>query len=180
MRPASRASWARRAWWTECPRPGSMPIARTCSRRSIRPSMARRLGGLRHLPQPGQPVLVGLLPTLRQRIEPASLLGGETIGQPAIALPDGPGGGARRRAARARRGDGTTIRRCRHVSITSSARWASRSSSMACGRSDACQLGCGTFAERTKPELLLAFDGMTLAVPLRREILVDRRQDAEY
>ena len=27
-------------------------------------------GGLRHLPQPGQPGLVGFLPTMRQRIEP--------------------------------------------------------------------------------------------------------------
>ena len=48
-----------------------------------------RLGGLRHLPQPGQPVLVCLFPALCQRIELASLLGGETIGQPAIHLPTG-------------------------------------------------------------------------------------------
>ena len=29
VRPASRASWARRAWWTRWPRAGSMPTART-------------------------------------------------------------------------------------------------------------------------------------------------------
>ena len=36
------------------------------------------------------------------------------------------------------------------------------------------QFGCGAFAERAKPELLLAFHGMALAVPLGREILVHR------
>jgi hypothetical protein len=34
-----------------------------------------RLGGLRHLPQPGQPTLAGLFPALRQRIQPMPLLG---------------------------------------------------------------------------------------------------------
>ncbi|HEY1935883.1 MAG TPA: hypothetical protein VGG99_28085 [Acetobacteraceae bacterium] len=43
-----------------------------------------------------------------------------------------------------------------------------------------CQFGCGMSAKRAKSELLLALDGMTLAVPLRGEIFVYRfRENAD-
>ena len=42
------------------------------------------------------------------------------------------------------------------------------------GRQELRQLGGGLFAERTKPEPLLTFDGVTPAIPLGDEILVDR------
>src|SRR6266404_2413039 len=45
-----------------------------------------RLRRFRHLAQPGEPALVGFPPTLRQRIQPTTLLGGEPIGQPALDL----------------------------------------------------------------------------------------------
>ena len=131
-----------------------------------------RLGG-RHLPQPGQPVLVGLFPTLCQRIEPASLLGGETIGQPAIHLPTGLVAelGAEPLECGRRRNDDPALPACLHHQLGQIGEPIILNGF---GQKGACQFGCGTFAERTKPELLLAFDGMTLAVPLRREILVQR------
>ena len=67
--------------------------ARTCSSRSIRPSMAARRGGFWHLPQPGQPVLAGLFPAMRQRIEALALFGRQPIGQAGVALPVGLDGG---------------------------------------------------------------------------------------
>ena len=132
-----------------------------------------RLGGLRHLPQPGQPVLVGLFPTPRQRIEPASLLGGETIGQPAIHLPTGlvAEHGADPLECGRRRNDDPALPACLHHQLGQMGEPIILNGLRQKG---ACQFGCGTVAERTKPELLLAFDGMTLAVPLRREILVHR------
>ncbi len=132
-----------------------------------------RLGGLRHLPQPGQPVLIGLFPTLRQRIEPASLLGGETIGQPAIDFPTGPVAelGAEPLERGRRRDDDSALPACLHRQFCQTGEPIILDGLR---QKDACQFGCGAFAERTKPELLLAFDGMTLAVPLRREILVHR------
>lgn len=42
--------------------------------------------GLRHLPQPGQPALAGILTTARQGVEPAPLLRGKTLGQPMLRL----------------------------------------------------------------------------------------------
>ena len=38
----------------------------------------------------------------------------------------------------------------------------------------ACQFGCGDVCRTDEARAALAFDGMTLAVPLRREILVHR------
>src|SRR6266478_6836150 len=43
-----------------------------------------RLRRFRHLAQPGEPALIGFRPTLRQRIEPTTLVSGEPIGQPAL------------------------------------------------------------------------------------------------
>jgi TnpA family transposase len=133
----------------------------------------RRLGGLRHLPQPGQPVLAGLFLTLCQRIEPASLLGGETIGQPAIHFRTGLVAefGAEPLECGRRWNDDPVLPACLHHQFGQTGEPIILNGLRQKG---ACQLGCGTFAERTKPELLLAFDGMTLAVPLRREIPVDR------
>ena len=65
-----------------------------------------RLRRFRHLAQPGEPALVGFRPTLRQRIEPPTLVGGEPIGQPAMDFADAPDSGLGRRAARARRATG--------------------------------------------------------------------------
>ena len=73
-------------------------------------------------------------------------------------------------------GEGTTIRRCRHVSIVSDqigepiifdGLW----------RQATCQLSGGLFAEWTKPELALTLDGVTPAIPLCNEILVYREHD---
>ena len=132
-----------------------------------------RLGGLRHLPQPGQPVLVCLFPALCQRIELASLLGGETIGQPAIHLPTGLVAefGAEPLDRGRRRNDDPALPACLHHLLGQMGEPIILNGLRQKG---ACQFGRGTFAERTKPELLLAFDCMTLAVPLRREILVHR------
>jgi hypothetical protein len=135
--------------------------------------MAPGLAALRHLPQPGQPVLAGLFPTLCQRIEPASLLGGETIGQPAIHFRTGlvAESGAEPLECGRRWNDDPVLPACLHHQLGQTGEPIILNSLRQKG---ACQLGCGTFAERTKPDLLLAFDGMTLAVPLRREIPVDR------
>ena len=46
-------------------------------------SMLRRF---RHLAQPGEPALVGFRPTLRQHIQPTTLVGREPVGQPALDL----------------------------------------------------------------------------------------------
>lgn len=46
-----------------------------------------RLGGLRHLPQPGQPALAGVLSASRQRVEPFAPLGRQAVGQAAVHLP---------------------------------------------------------------------------------------------
>jgi len=48
-----------------------------------------RLGGLRHLSQPGQPTLAGLFPALRQRVQPMPLLNGEAVGQTVLHLAAG-------------------------------------------------------------------------------------------
>ena len=45
-----------------------------------------RCGGFRHLPQPCEPAQAGLFPTLRERIEPASLFGRQAVGQPPIGV----------------------------------------------------------------------------------------------
>ena len=86
------------------------------------------------------------------------------------------------------------IRRCRHSAITSSARWASRSFSIACGRrllansavldclrqEAVGQFGRGTSAKRAKSELFLTLNSMPLAVSLRGEIFVYRfRENAD-
>ena len=45
-----------------------------------------RLRRFRHLAQPGEPALVGFRPTLRQHIQPTTLVGREPVGQPALDL----------------------------------------------------------------------------------------------
>ena len=46
----------------------------------------RRLGGLWHLPQPGQPVLSRVLPELHQAIQAAALFGRQALGQTVMHL----------------------------------------------------------------------------------------------
>ena len=45
-----------------------------------------RLRRFRHLAQPSEPALVGFPPTLRQHIQPTTLVGREPVGQPALDL----------------------------------------------------------------------------------------------
>jgi hypothetical protein len=87
--------------------------------------------------QPGEPALVGFRPMLRQYIQPTTLVGREPVGQPALAR-HALDSGLRRRAARARRAMGA-IRRRRHSSTTSPARYTagrSRSRAAAASRPD--------------------------------------------
>jgi len=48
-----------------------------------------RRGGFRHLPQPSEPAQAGIFPTLRERIEPAPLLGRQARGQAPMRLSSG-------------------------------------------------------------------------------------------
>ena len=64
-----------------------MPIARTWSRRSIRPSIAAGFAASGICRSQVEPGLTGFLPALRQRIKPLPLVGRQPIGQPALDLP---------------------------------------------------------------------------------------------
>ena len=47
------------------------------------------VGGFWHLLQPGEPTQTRRFATLRERIKPASLFGGQAVGQPTMHLPTG-------------------------------------------------------------------------------------------
>lgn len=139
------------------------------------------LGGLRHLLQPGQPALAGVLAALRQRVEALALIGGQAIGQPAMSgerlrstrLPARPVAqlGAKPLECRGRWDDDPTLAAGFHhqhgqigeAVIPDRLR-----------QQPVDQLGGRTDAERPKPKLLLALDRLTLAAPLGGEIVVDR------
>ena len=75
----------------------------------------------RHLAHPGQPALAGFLTALRQSIQLAPLIGGQSIGQTAMDCPPRLVAGLNQSRSSAP-GDGTTMRRRRHSSITNPAR----------------------------------------------------------
>jgi hypothetical protein len=132
-----------------------------------------RLGGLRHLPQPGQPVLAGLFPPLHQGIEPASLFGGQITGQPAMHLPAGLVAefAAQPFECGRCRNDDPALPACLHHQR------GEMNEPIVFDRlrqKDFCQFRCRSPAERTQSELSLAFDGMTLASPLCHEVLINR------
>ena len=82
----------------QCPRPGSMPIARTCSRRSITPSMAAGLAASGICRNQVEPTLTGRFPALRSAHRAFVAVRRTARWSAADALPDGPCGAVRRRS----------------------------------------------------------------------------------
>ena len=131
------------------------------------------VGGFWHLLQPGEPTQTGRFATLRERIKPASLFGGQAFGQPTMHFPTGY---AAQFGAEAldggRRGNNNSALPARldgqrsqiGEPIIFDGLW----------RQATCQLSGGLFAEWTKPELALTLDGVTPAIPRCNEILVYR------
>ena len=138
-----------------------------------------RLGGFRHLPQPGQPVLAGLFLPLCQRIELAPLFGGQIPGQAAIHFPMGLVAECATQPFKCifGRNDNPALAACLHHQSGQMDeavvldRLRQEDFGQFCRRSP---------AERTQSELALAFDGMVLAIPLGCEVCVNRlREDPE-
>jgi hypothetical protein len=133
----------------------------------------RGFGGFRHLPQPGQPRLAALVTALGQRIETLALVGGQSIGQPTVcfsacmmtkvgAEPFQRGG---------RRGNNTAFAANPHDQLGQ----VNEPVILDCLRQKLVgQSRHSMFAEGTKPEFLLTFDGVALAVPLLGDVFVDR------
>jgi hypothetical protein len=131
-----------------------------------------RLRRFRHLAQPGEPALVGFRPTLRQHIQPTTLVGREPVGQPALDL-----------ATRLIAGlDAEPLERA--------GRWDDDPAPPALlhhqpgkmhkpvvldrvRQQPAGQIRGRTRPEGTKPQAVLQFGHMALSVPLRGEIVLD-------
>ena len=101
-----------RAWWRRWPRPGSIPMVARLLQPLDQPEHRWGFGGLRHLPQPGEPRQAALFPALGQRVEALALFGGQPVSQPPMCFSPCLGGGVQRLAVQARPGDGTDILRC--------------------------------------------------------------------
>ncbi len=133
----------------------------------------RRRGGFWHLPQPGQPVLAGLLPAMGQRIKALALFRRQPIGQAPLHFPSG--------LMTDLDAEPFECRRPRENDPTLPAFFHNQPSQMAKPfvlnglRQQPCrQLGGGTGPERTKLQSVLQLGGMTSAVPLGDQIFVDR------
>jgi hypothetical protein len=143
------------------------------------PEHSRRLGGFRHLPQPGQPRRAALLSALGQHVEALALFGGQPIGQPTMgfsacmvtevgAEPFKRGG---------RRDDNTAPAAILHH------QFGQVSEPIVLDRlrqKDAGQFSRETSAERAESELFLALDRVALAIPFLGNVFVNRfRKDID-
>jgi len=131
-----------------------------------------RLRRFRHLAQPGEPALVGFRPTLRQRIQPTTLVGREPVGQPALDLATRliPGLDAEPLERAGRWDDDPAPAALLHHQLGKMHKPVvlDRVRQQPAG-----QIRCRTRPEGTKPEAVLQFGHMALSVPLRGEILLD-------
>jgi len=133
----------------------------------------RRLGGFRHLPQPGEPGLATLLAAQGQRIKALALFSGQPIGQPTTCFSTCMVAevGAESFKRGGRRGDNAAFSATPHDQFSQ----VNESIILDClGQKRVGQPRHCMFAERTEPQLLLAFDGVALAVPFLGEVFVDR------
>jgi hypothetical protein len=134
---------------------------------------SRRLGGFRHLPQPGQPSLATLLAALGQHIEALALFGGQPIGQPTMCFSACmmTKGGAEPLKRGGRRGNNTAFAATPHDQFGQ----VNEPIILDCLRQKRVgQNRHSMFAERTEPQLLLTFKGVAPAGPFLGEVCVDR------
>ena len=136
-----------------------MPIARTWFKRSIKPSTA----------------LPAFRPALRQRIQLAALHGGQVVGQPSLDLPPSPKAEVNTNALETprRRNDDPPPAALLHDQLGQVEETIVFNGlrMKAIGELRRC-----VFPEGAEPKPLLAFNGVSLPVPLGREIRLHRRR----
>ena len=137
------------------------------------------LGGLWHLPQPGQPDLAGFVPVFGQSVKSFSLISGQPVGQPAIYLPAAlmTELSAKPFEYERRRTDDLTLSACFHGQC----RQMSKPVVLHCLRQKClCQFRHRVLAEVTKSELLLTLDSVALSIPFICKIFINRRREYTY
>src|SRR5215469_12753776 len=134
-----------------------------------------RFCGLRHLAQPAEPALASVRPPLRQCIQPPPLLRGQAVGQPSLDLAPRPKAEINTEAFEAPR--------CRGHNSPPAALLHDEFGQMVEAivlkglRSQGIdEFASRPLAEKTQAEPHLAFNSVSLPVPLRREIYLDRRR----
>ena len=132
-----------------------------------------RLGRLGHLAQPAEPALPAFRPALRQRIQPPALLGGQSVGQPALDL-------APRSKAEINTETFETPRRRNDDPPPATFFHDQLGQVEEAIVLDGLRMkGVGelrrrAFSEGAQPKPLLAFNGVSLPVPFRPEIRLER------
>ena len=131
------------------------------------------LGRFWHLPQPGQPVLSALLTALGQRIEAPALFGGQAISKPAMHFLPGTmtNIGAEPFECRRPWQDDPTLPALPHDQFSQMAKPLIFDSMR---QQPSCQFSSGPRSERTQPQPVLQLGRVAPAVPLGRQIVVNR------
>jgi hypothetical protein len=133
----------------------------------------RGFGGFRHLPQPGQPRLAALFAALGQPIEALALFGRQPIGQPTVCFSACMVAEVRAEPLKrgGRRGNNTALTATSHDQFSQ----VNEPIILDCLRQKRVgQCRHSMFAERTEPQLLLAFKSVALTGPFLGEVCVDR------